>query len=350
MGSAKVVQGNMAAAKSAALSMAMGKAMEEYLILRLGEAGLINNFERIVREILPALNEGIENFHILSEYTGGNEYQVLVNVKVNKKVIDDKLRLSGISLEQAYQSRVLFMVAEVGRERSNYWWKDPDFFSVLNQTEVLLYNIFQERGFIPVNHTFGIADGSLSPEMHRKDVSRKHAVEWGKILSADFVITGSNVFEDDNITTLHLRVFSVKEGLLLAEGTETARREMIGKLTPEDNQVVEDVARKLAERLIPSMLYMGSESVARVQQILITLKGLRNYQEFKAVQRFLEEDLPGVQSVRQNRIGQGLLSVEVDFSGTRDELLRRVLNQEKLSFKLVLESAADTEIVFQVAQ
>jgi len=342
MGLAKIVQGNMAAAKSEALSSAMGKAMEEYLILRLGEAGVTNNFERVVREVLPSLTEGIENFHILAENTSGGTYQVLVKVKVNKKVIDEKLRFSGIALEQASRSKILFMVSEVKGKRVQYWWKGPDFFSFLNQAEVLLYNVFQERGFMPINHTFGIAEESLSPAMRREELDNKGALEWGKMLSADFVIIGKSIIEDNNSFALQLRALSVRDGLLLAEGSETGHE--------GSSELLGQVVRKLSDRLIPSMLSLGSGTSAGVQHIQITLKGMRNHQEFKNLQQFLKEDLPGVQSVRQSRMSQGLLSIEVDFTGSRERLLSQLLNQEKLPLRLVLESATDTQIILQVAQ
>jgi len=350
MGLAKIVQGNMAAAKSEALSSAMGKAMEEYLILRLGEAGVTNNFERVVREVLPSLIEGIENFHILAENTGGGTYQVLVKVKVNKKVIDEKLRFSGIALEQASRSKILFMVSEVKGKRAQYWWKGPDFFSFLNQTEVLLYNVFQERGFMPINHTFGIAEESLSPAMRREELDNTGALEWGKMLSADFVIIGKSIIEDNNSSALQLRALSVRDGLLLAEGSETGHKDMIKEGGEGSSELLGQVVRKLSDRLIPSMLSLGSGTSAGVQHIQITLKGMRNYQEFKNLQQFLKEDLPGVQSVRQSRMSQGLLSVEVDFTGSRERLLSQLLNQEKLPLRLVLESATDTQIILQVAQ
>lgn len=350
IGLVKVVQGNMAVAKSEALSSAMGKAMEEYLIHRLGEAGVINNFERVMREILPSLNEGIENFHILVESTGGATYQVLVKVKVNKELIEEKLRSSGIALEEASQSKILFMVSEAKGEGTQCWWKGPDFFSVLNQTELLLYNVFQERGFMPINHTFGIAEGSLSPAMQREELDNTGALEWGKMLSADFVIAGKSIIGDDASVALQLRVFSVKDGMLVAEESETDHKDMIKENKEGTGELLGRVVRKLADRLIPPMLSLEMGTHAGVQRIEITLKGMRNYQEFKNLQQLLKEDLPGVQSVRQSRMSQGLLSVEVDFAGSREQLLRQLLNQQKLPIKLVLESATDTQIVLQVAQ
>jgi hypothetical protein len=350
MGVGKIVQGNIAAGKSDAISDAMGKAMEEYLILRLGEAEMINNFDRLTNEILPAFREGIENFHILAENMTGAEYQVLVRVKVNTKVLDDKLRSSGLALEQAPQGRVLFMVSEAQGDKSLYWWKSPESFSVMNQTEVILYRIFQERGFSPIDHTFGIGDQSQPPELKSGELDDSSALKWGKMLSADFVVTGQSVLKDDTSATLQLRVLSVKDNLVLGEGTETSLKDLNTESGEGNGNLLETAAQKLADRLIPSILSLRKETAGQIQHIQVTLKGIQNYKDFKDLQNFLKEDVPGVKSVQQSRMSQGMLSVSVDFAGSRDQLLHRLLSQVKLPLKLVLQSATETAIVLLVSQ
>jgi len=350
MGVGKIVQGNIAAGKSEAISDAMGKAMEEYLILRLGEAEMINNFERLVGEIFPTFREGIENFHILAENMTGEEYQVLIRVKVNTKVVDEKLRSSGLALEQAPQGRILFMVSEVQGAKSRYWWKGPESFSIMNQTEVVLYRIFQERGFMPIDHTFGIGDRPLSPELKSGELANSSALKWGKMLSADFVVTGQSVLQDDTSATLQLRVLSVKDSLVLGEGTETGLKDLNAEPGEGGGNLLERVANKLTDRLIPSILSLRTETAGETQHIQVTLKGMRSYRDFKDLQNFLKEDVPGVKSVQQSRMSQGVLSVDVDFAGSRDQLLHRLLSQEKLPLKLVLQSATETAIVLLVSQ
>jgi hypothetical protein len=350
MGVGKIVQGNIAAGKSEAISDAMGKAMEEYLILRLGEAEMINNFDRLTNEILPAFREGIENFHILAENMTGSEYQVLVKVKVNTKVLDEKLRSSGLALEQAPQGRVLFMVSEVQGDKLQYWWKGPESFSVMDQAEVILYRIFQERGFLPINHTFGIGDRPLSPELKSRELDNASALKWGKMLSADFVVTGQSVLQDDTSATLRLRVLSVKDNVVLGEGTETSLKNQSTESGEGSGNLLETAAQKLADRLIPTILSLGTETAGKIQHIRVTLKGMRNYKDFMDLQNFLKEDVPGVKSVQQSRMSQGALSVDVDFAGSRDQLLHRLLTQEKLPLKLSLQSETEAAIVLLVSQ
>ena len=327
VGVAKVESGNLAAAKKQALSRAMEKAAEEYLLLRLGEAGVINNFERIVREILPFLHQGIENFHILAENTGSDEYRVLVKVKVNRSVLDEKLRFSGIDLEQASKGKVLFMVSEVKGGGTQYWWKGPDFFSIIH-----------ERGFTPVNHTFGVAEESLSLAMRTRNLEKKDLLEWGRLLSADYVVTGESAVETDGSIVLQLQVLSVRDGFFLAKGSQAG----------VDGMTLEEVVRKLADRLIPSMVNLGGGTGAGVQHIQITLRGMRNYREFKALQDLLKNDIPGIRSVQQSRMSQGAVSLAVDFSGSREQLLRGLMAQQKLPVKLVLERETETELLLRV--
>jgi hypothetical protein len=350
LGSSRVIQGNMAAAKSEAISSAMRKAIEEYLILRFGESGMINNFERMVKEIVPASSEEIESFHILAENLSGSDYQILVKVKVNTEVLDEKLRFSGIAVEEAPQSRILFMVSELRGGSLQYWWKGPDFYSVMNQTEVLLYSIFQERGFIPINHTFGIGDRALSQDMKSEDITDADALKWGSMLSADFVVIGKSVLQDDTGATLRLRVLSVKDGLILAEGSEAEQRSAGEETDEGKRELLEKAARKLADKLIPSVLYLGKGTAPGIQHIQVTVQGLRSYRDFKDLQEFLKKDVPGVTTVRQSRMGRGLLTLDVAFAGSEDELLHRLLNQGKLPVRLVLQSATETEINLLVSQ
>lgn len=340
VGVAKVEQSNLVAAKSEALSGAIGKAVEEYLLLRIGEAGAINNFDRVAREILPTANGEIENFQILAENVSAGEYRVLVKVKINRESLDEKLRSSGIIFEQISQGNLLFMVSEEKGNETRYWWKGPDFFSNLNESEVYLYNFFQERGFKPINHTFGAGEEMLSPDMAKIPLDRESALKWGKLLSADYVITGECVSRGDSGVSLALQVLSVKDDLLITEGTQTGLA----------GEQLEDVVRKLAERLIPSIISLEGENSGVTQHVLVTFKGLRNYQEYTTVQQYLKEGIPEIKSAKQSRLSKGMLSLRVAFTGKREQLVRRLLNQEKLSLTLALESETDSQIVLRVVQ
>ena len=100
IGTAKVQKGNLAQAKDAAISDALVKGVEYYILRRLGSEGVANNFRRIIYEITPSAREKIENFNILVEDQTEEEYQVLIRLRVNEKVIDKSLRDAGVVVAQ----------------------------------------------------------------------------------------------------------------------------------------------------------------------------------------------------------------------------------------------------------
>ncbi|MFZ0448267.1 MAG: hypothetical protein WAL98_03415 [Desulfatiglandaceae bacterium] len=350
IGSGTVTEGNIAAAKEEAIAHAMSKAVENYLASRLGEADMINSFERLVREILPTAKDEIENFQILAENLDVDQYRVLVKVKINRDVIEEKLRLSGIATVEAPNIRILFMVSEVKGNRLSYWWKGPETFSQMTQTDVILYRVFQERGFIPVNRTLGssgitYSEGMTSPKLDVSDL-----LQWGKMLSADVVISGQSVIMDDSRVFMALKAFSVKEGLELGEAAETGLRDLEKDSTVTTGLLLERVARTLVGRLRPSIVQVMSEKPADIHVFQVQLKGLRNFREYRKFREFLTKEVPGVQSVKQSRIEGGIVTIRVAFLGEREKFLGRILNREGLPLRIGLEKSQDNEIVLSVME
>jgi hypothetical protein len=109
IGTATVKEGNLAQAKESAISDALTKGVENYLLHRLGSEGVANNFQRIIYDILPRAKAKVENFNILSEEQTGEAYKVLIKLRVNEKVIDEKLREAGVVVTEGPPIKTLFL-------------------------------------------------------------------------------------------------------------------------------------------------------------------------------------------------------------------------------------------------
>ena len=96
IGKAVMKDGNEAAAREEAISRALTKGVENYLVSRLGEETIAENFSRVMNETLPGAREGVGNFNILAEELGNDEYRVFVKMKINEKVLEKRLRKAGI--------------------------------------------------------------------------------------------------------------------------------------------------------------------------------------------------------------------------------------------------------------
>jgi hypothetical protein len=192
IGTGKITGENIAAARKAAIAEALKKGVEEYLARYLGSQGMINNFPRLIHDVIPESGDEIENFHILTEERHDKDYKVLVRIGINEKLMEQKLKETGIILMEGPPIKLLFMVSQkdpVGGGIS-YWWNDPENGSTgLTSLELILHRVFQERGFSPVNRLSSVQEEKLTPEMKRLKLSDEDAVMWGELLFSAKVIS-----------------------------------------------------------------------------------------------------------------------------------------------------------------
>ena len=87
---------------------------------------------------------------------------------------------------------------------------------------------------------------------------------------------------------------------------------------------------------------------ARVTKIEITLKGFRNFKEFSDVKDFLEKEIQGVRSVKQTRVKADAMGISVEFSGTEEEFLDKVVRHPGMPVKADVTKAEGGELIFNI--
>ena len=350
MGTGTIVSGNLASAKESAISQALMKGVESYLVRRLGSRGVINNFKRLVQEIIPQAKEEIENFHILTEDQINNEYKVLVRLRINEKVIDEKLREAGIVLAEGPPIKVLFVVSEKRDGIVSYWWKDPEVHFALSRTELVLHNVFQKRGFSPVNRTLNIPESGYPEELRSSELEDTGALMLGRLFSADVVICGQTEIFDEKEISMTLKALDVKHGIHIGQGMQVERI----KEGPEGNERViealEKIANYLAARLIPTIIRIAASDEDKVHHLEITLKGLNTYKHFRVFKAFLSEEVKGVKNVRQTRVRKNSMSIAIEFQGDTNRFLDRVLNHKNLPYPVGVHRTEEGEILLEIEQ
>ena len=348
IGTATVKDGNLAKAKESAISDALTKGVENYLLHRLGSEGVANNFQRIIHDILPRAKAKVENFNILSEDQTGEEYKVLIKLRVNEKVIDEKLREAGVVVTEGPPIKVLFLVSEWKGGTAYYWWRDPETYSSMSGTELVLHNVFQKRGLGPINRTLKVPDTGYSESLNHVDLQEVGALEWGRLFSADVVIYGQSEIIGKKEVSLALKALDVNQG---AQISQTVAFEKIKKGSKGKKPVMEAtkrLANRLAVKLTPAIIRYTASDRGRVRHLDITLKGLSSYKQFRAFRDFLRRDVLGVKSVRQTRVRKDSISIAVEFQGDRKKFVERVLNHENLPFLVKLEQGEEEEILFRI--
>ena len=320
IGTGVIVSGNLARAKENAISQALMKGVEIYLVRRLGSQGVANNFQRLIQEIIPKAEEDIENFHILAEDQIGAKWKVLVRLRINDKVLDERLRQSGIVFTEGPPVKLLFLVSETRGESVSYWWRDPEIRSSLSPTELALHNVFQERGFNPVNRVLSVPEAEYTEHMRSPELQDVDVLRWGTLFSAGVVIYGQAEVIEEKEVSISLEAFDVSQGKRICqdilsepvlEGPEGRERII---------ETLERAVKLLAARLTPTIIRSSAADQEMISRVEITLKGLSSYKQFRLFRDFLRRDVTGVKSVRQTRVRKDSMSIAVEFKGDKYEL------------------------------
>jgi len=346
IGTSPIESGNVAKAREMAISSALIKGVEGYLAKRLGSQGMINYFPRLLYDVIPKAREEIENFHILAEERIDGYYKILVRVKVNEKVMEEKLRDIGLVLMEGPPIKILFLVSQLepSEGKFSYWWKDPESQSSLTPVELALHRVFQERGFRPINRLLSVAEGEYSSEMQVLELSDVDAIRWGSLFSADVVVHGRCEIIEGREIYLSLKALHVVNAFMIYRDTQTESLEEDLGDVEQIIQSIEKAIDNVATRLAPEIIGAVEEPDAKINQLAVTLQGLRSYRQFREFKVFLEKNISGVRSVKQTKVKGDALSISVEFLGDKDKFVALLSGHEKLPFRADVSRSEEGEI------
>lgn len=350
IGTGTISDGNFAEAKERAIVDALTKGVERDVARRLGRQRMINSFATIVQEILPAAKEAIENFHILAEEQTGNQYNLLVRLKVNDKLIEERLRDLAITVEEGPPVRILFLVShfERGRDRMLYWWGEPEKDSPLSPTELMLYRVFEEYGFIPINRLQNIPEIAFSEEMKARDLTFEEAVRWGNAFSANAVVLGGCDILEDGSVSLTLTALNPETSTVLGRESRLEPNNGIDSRPGAATESLTKAINKVVAGLSPQISRGLNSTGWSTSRFEVSLEGLKSFREFRAFKNFLEQKVAGVNSVTQTRIKGKILTVLVEFSGKEERFLEMITRNEHLPFQTEARKTDTGEIILRI--
>ena len=348
IGIGAVIEGNSALAKERAITQALMKGVEEYILRLLGTQGAVNSFERVTEEIIPAAKGEIENFHILAEHLVGGKYKVLIRLRVNEDIIREKLRAAGALLTETPPVKVLFLVSETREDNVSYWWKDAEGFQGLSAIELALHKVFQNRGFSPINRTLSPPDVKQLDSLTSPDLQNADIMKWGRLFSADVVISGQNRVSDNKEMSLTLRALDVDQGIQICQGFIAEQIEQELTDTEQIIAALQGIVNRLAATLCPCIIEAVASEHGKIYQLEVTLAGMSRPKQFWRFSDFLREEVVGIKSVIPSKIKGNSISTTVEFQGDGKKFINRVLNHQKLPFPLHLRQTDEKAIVFNL--
>lgn len=338
-GTGKIVNENIALARNEAISQAFLKAVEEYLFQTLGRQDIADNFQQLDEEILSQTKEEIQDYQIISEFTTDKYVKILMKVRVDKAILEKKLQNMKISEVDAVQISVLFMVSEKKEDLSAiYWWGDPTNQTSLTQTELYLSKVFEDKGFRVINRSFFPPEESYDESMHHLTLTNEAAVKWGKLLSAQIVITGQANLYETSKPSIFFKALKVADGTVIAA---SYREGMLNSDIAHDQNAMELTINNWANDMIPRIIEAAKPTQTDVNQIFVTIKGIRAYGEFLHFKEFLRNNVPEIQSVLERRLKRDSVKVSVKLKEDSKGLAEKLLNHPKKPFSFEINDVSD---------
>jgi len=333
-GTGIIINENVALARNEAISQAFLKAVEEYVIQRLGFQDMANSFQQLDEEILSKTKEEIQDYQIISEFSTDRYVRILMKVRVNKAILEKKLEKIALRDVDATQIDVLLLVSEK-REGfpAIYWWGDPAHQTSLTQTELFLSQVLENKGFRVINTSFFPPEESYDESMLHLNLTNEAAVKWGRLLSAQVVIAGEANLYSKPKASVFFKAIKVIDGTVVAQGY---RERTLNDSLTDDQSAIELAINSWANNMISYIIEAAQPTQKTINQIIITIMGLKDFQDFLNFKEFLKTNFSEIKSVLERRLEKYSAKVSVEVKGDSKGLAEKVLNypQRPFSFEI----------------
>jgi hypothetical protein len=338
-GTGKIIDENVALARSEAISQAFLKAVEEYVIQRLGPKDMANSFQQLDEEILSNTKETIQDYQIISEFSTDKYVRILMKVRVNKAILERKLEKTALHDIDAAQIDVLFLVSEK-REGfpAIYWWGDPTIQTSFTQTELFLSQVFEKKGFRVINRSFFAPEESYDESMLKVNLTDEAAVKWGRLLSAQIIITGEANLYSTPRASVFFKALNVADGTVVAQGYR--ERTLNGSIT-DDQSAIELAITSWANDMVSSISEATQPTQEASNQIIITIMGLKDFRDFLNLKEFLKNNFSEIKSIVERRLEKYLAKVSVEVKGDSRGLAEKVLNYPRRPFSFEINELSE---------
>lgn len=332
IGTGRISDENIAYARRLAVEDALKRAVEYYLIKRLGSETVANNFHTIIKEIIPSYKDMIVNFTILTEEHLQEEIKLLIGARINEEIINIFLQRSGIVKEIGATVKVLFLVSELNASHGQIkcWWNKPDNQMNLYEVELALINEFQKRGLEPINRVMNTPEVEYTPEMLNTDLTPESIKRWGEVYLSDIVIYGKCNIDKGAGVSISLKAVDTRDASIICEDELSLPYLKEG----EDPlfETIKSAISQMADKMVPLILsHVGMESkkLVKINVRLMNPESLRDLSEFIDG---LEKRLNRVKSIKKIEINKESINFNIEYQGDEADFIRRIKEPDILPF------------------
>jgi len=322
IGYSRIVEGDVATAKRAAIRDAFQRGFQRYILDNIRKDLILGSFQDIVGELIPKAEELVENFSIEKEEELSGTLYVMANIRFNQKKVHELLKRYHLIEDAIPSLKVLFMVSQFSFDKNQVfcWWKDPFKEHALLPVELLLYREFEESGFEPINRLVNVPPQEMDlRDMMQIELNEDLINRWGKIYGVDMVIYGEFLLKEGEYISLNLSSFDVKEKKIISS------RQIFKDLAEakKSSSVMEETVSLISSQLITDIITHIKSMNIPLNTLYVTFENIKNLKELRKIEEQLKSD-DKIKDVIPRIIEKGKITYLVRTYLDRTLLLKRL--------------------------
>lgn len=335
------------AAEQAAINNALELAINEVVATILPPEILADNFEEIMDAFYGGAEKFVLNYKKLAVAKGNDYCRVLVRTSILAGDIKKRIKQSGIVIDRDFSPRLLILLSEDRRGRGKALNTLPD-------AEKAMTENFTKRGITAVRYDRriqGIGQAGYTAELNDQE-----AVEIGRSLGADFVITGKT-FEvvSDNLSPDKTgNIQGVLDARLLDINTGSGIFKVSLQRYADDVETSSDARSALAaagkaaaRQFSPAIITAFEQQKSKPQAFQIRIQGagyLANLNSFRNVLETI--DRINRFQINEMKIDEAVISV--DFPGSSRELARALVETPSDLITITVTAVLKNSVIIQL--
>ncbi|MEE2959864.1 MAG: flagellar assembly protein T N-terminal domain-containing protein [Myxococcota bacterium] len=353
-GQAAIYGDDVANARDRAIQDAQRKAVEQALGLMVSSETLMSNFQLISDEILTKASGYVRGYKILKEgRTEDGIYEVTIKAKVGRSVLKSDLQGVLAILETKNMPRVLVMISEqnVGGG-GKPWWQSGGTVS-MDAAENTFIDAWRPKGIEFVDRQALTGEISTRGPL-AQEPSASEVKTFGAKVGAEVVVVGKAIALDKGAimntamrsvqATLSLRAINVDSGRVLATA-------IVNKANPHVDPIVggtlalKKAAEAAAEELLQKILAVWEHEASGPSKLVLKVKNIPKFRVLRTMQKFLGNQVRGMQKIRQRSYRGGVAELEVEFNGSTSDLAIELEEKRFNGYSLEIEEITGNVVI-----
>ncbi len=337
-----VLAGDRALARDKALKDAQRNAVEIAVGVLIDSETLTRNYAVIKDEIYARSTGYIQEYAILNESTEYNLLRVSIEAHVKLAPLKEDL---GRVIRKVGRPRVLFMIAEteVGRNQPTAWWEGAAGMGG-QVVDAALQDYFLSRRFLIVDHSLKRPSRKVSA-----NPTDGEAVTLAREYDAEVVVVGRAVAKDSGKiqgydlhscrAEISARAIQVDNSHVLASANAGAAAAHIDPMSG-GIEALKKASANLSKTLVDRIIDQWAGRAEGTATVTLDIVEVTGYSDFVRFKSLLKDEVRGVSTVYQRTFASGSAVLEVEYSGTAQDLADELALKDFESFRVdILEAS-----------